>query len=74
MAHREMRKSRVLMVAAGLFVVLLGLWVRVGWLQIALHDQFLARAAENQQLRLKLIPERGELLDRHGAVSPATCG
>ncbi|MCC6350620.1 MAG: transpeptidase family protein [Candidatus Eisenbacteria bacterium] len=68
MAHREMRKSRVLMVAAGLFVVLLGLWVRVGWLQIALHDQFLARAAENQQLRLKLIPERGELLDRHGAV------
>lgn len=68
MAHREMRKSRVLLAAAGLFLGLLCLWARVGWLQLALHSHFLARAAENQQLRLKLIPKRGELLDRHGEV------
>lgn len=68
MAHREMRKSRVLLVAAGLFVGLLCLWARVGWLQLGLNGHFLARAAANQQLRLKLIPKRGELLDRHGRV------
>jgi cell division protein FtsI/penicillin-binding protein 2 len=63
-----MRKSRVLMAAAGLFLGLLCLWVRVGWLQLGLHGHFTARAAANQQLRLKLIPKRGELLDRHGRV------
>ncbi len=68
MAHRELRKSRVLLAAAGLFLGLLCLWLRVGWLQIALHSKFLARAAENQQLRLKLVPKRGELLDRNGRV------
>ncbi len=68
MAHRELRKSRVLVAAAGLFVGLLCLWARVGWLQLGLHGHFLARAAENQQLRLKLVPQRGELLDRRGRV------
>lgn len=68
MAHRELRKSRVLVAAAGLFLGLACLWVRVGWLQLGLHGHFVARAAENQQLRLKLIPKRGELLDRHGRV------
>ena len=38
MAHRELRKSRVLVAAAGLFFALLCLWVRIAWLQIALHD------------------------------------
>lgn len=68
MAHREMRKSRVLMAAAGLFFLLLCLWARVAWLQIGQHGHFVARAAANQQLRLKLIPKRGELLDRDGRV------
>jgi cell division protein FtsI/penicillin-binding protein 2 len=63
-----MRKSRVLTAAAGLFLGLLCLWVRVGWLQVGLHGHFVARAAENQLQRLKLIPKRGELLDRKGRV------
>lgn len=68
MAHKELRKSRVLMAAAGLFLGLLCLWVRVGWLQLVLHGEFVARAAQNQQLRLKIVPRRGELIDRHGRV------
>lgn len=68
MAHRELRKSRVLAAAAGLCFGLLCLWVRIAWLQIGLHEHFVARAAQNQQLRLKLVPKRGELLDRQGRV------
>jgi stage V sporulation protein D (sporulation-specific penicillin-binding protein) len=63
-----MRKSRVLLAAAGLFLMLLGVWGRVAWLQLALHDHFVARAAENQLSRHKLIPRRGELLDCNGRV------
>lgn len=68
MAHRELRKSRVLLAAAGLLVGLLCLWVRVAWLQLALHGHFVERAAQNQELRLKLVPKRGELVDRQGRV------
>lgn len=68
MAHREMRKSRVLVVAAGLFLFLLTLWGRTAWLQVVLHQQFLARAQENQQVRKKVLPRRGELRDRQGRV------
>ncbi len=63
-----MRKSRVLLAAAGLFFFLACLWVRVAWLQVALHEHFAARAAENQLQRHKLVPRRGELLDRSGRV------
>lgn len=68
MAHREMRKSRVLVVAAGLFLVLLTLWARTAWLQTALHSHYVARAQENQQVRKKVLPRRGELRDRRGRV------
>lgn len=68
LAHREMRKSRVLVVAAGLFVVLAALWLRTAWLQTALHGHYQARALENQQVRKKVLPRRGEVRDRHGRV------
>ncbi len=63
-----MRKSRVLLAAAGLFFMLACLWARVAWLQIALHGHFEARAAENQLQRRKLVPRRGELRDCNGRV------
>lgn len=66
MAHREMRKSRVLVAAAGLFVGLLCLWARVAWLQLGMHDHFTRRAAENQIERRPIVPHRGLLLDRQG--------
>lgn len=66
MAHRELRKSRVLVAAAGLFFALTLLWVRIAWLQIALHDQFDARAKANQTQHEKILPRRGPILDRRG--------
>ena len=66
MAHTEVRKSRVLVAAAGLFLCLLALWARMAWLQIACHERFEARAERNQEQRVLLSPTRGELLDRHG--------
>jgi cell division protein FtsI/penicillin-binding protein 2 len=63
-----MRKSRVLLAAAGFLILLVGVWVRVAWLQVALHDHFVARAAENQLSRHKLVPRRGPLLDCNGRV------
>jgi stage V sporulation protein D (sporulation-specific penicillin-binding protein) len=65
LAHRDLRKSRVLVVAAGLFLGLIGLWLRVGWLQIARHSYYTDRAERNQEHRVVVSPERGELLDRY---------
>jgi cell division protein FtsI/penicillin-binding protein 2 len=61
-----MRKSRVLMAAAGLFLGLAGLWIRVAWLQIVEHAHYEARAERNQEQRVLVPPVRGNLLDRHG--------
>src|SRR5262245_51968813 len=63
-----MRKSRVLLAAAGLFCGLTCLWLRVAVLQTALHGHFAARARENQEHHEKLLPKRGVIVDRHGKV------
>jgi cell division protein FtsI/penicillin-binding protein 2 len=63
-----MRKSRVLVAAAGLLFGLLVVWVRVAWLQVARHDYYAGRADLNQEQRVLLRPARGRLLDRHGKV------
>ncbi len=63
-----MRKSRVLMVAAGLLFVLAIVWLRVMWLQVPMHSHYMSRAAERQLNRVKLVPRRGDLLDRNGQV------
>jgi len=65
-AHTEVRKSRVLVAAAGLLFCLLTLWARLVWLQVVCHSRFEARAERNQEQRVLLPPVRGELLDRHG--------
>ena len=61
-----MRKSRVLVTAAGLLLGLLALWLRVGWLQLGAHAEYAARAERNQQQRVLVRPDRGDLLDRRG--------
>ncbi len=66
MAHKELRKSRVLVAAAGLLFGLVCLWLRIAWLQIPLHDQFEARAKANQSQHVKILPRRGPILDRRG--------
>ena len=63
-----MRKSRVLLAAAGLFFMLGLLWTRVAFLQTAMHEHYAARARENQQHHEKILPHRGILTDRRGKV------
>ena len=63
-----MRKSRVLVAAAGLLLGLVVVWVRVGWLQIVRHAHYTERADLNQEQRVLLRPARGNLLDRGGQV------
>jgi cell division protein FtsI/penicillin-binding protein 2 len=66
LAHRELRRSRVLVAAAGLFLCLVILWLRVAWLQIVQHRHYEERADRHQEQRVLLKPVRGELLDRRG--------
>jgi cell division protein FtsI/penicillin-binding protein 2 len=63
-----MRKSRVLVAAAGLLFGLMAIWLRVGWLQVVRHDYYEGRADLNQEQRVLLRPTRGNLLDRDGRV------
>jgi stage V sporulation protein D (sporulation-specific penicillin-binding protein) len=56
----------VLVAAAGLFIALLTLWVRVAWLQVVRHAYYSERAERNQEQRVLVNPVRGDLLDRYG--------
>ena len=68
MAHKDTRKSRVLLTAAGLFLGLGCLWARVAYLQTVLHEHYAARARENQEHHEKILPRRGVITDRRGKV------
>jgi len=52
--------------AAGLFIALLTLWLRIGWLQLARHAYYSERAERNQEQRVLVNPVRGDLKDRYG--------
>ena len=54
------------MVAAGLFLGLVALWLRIGWIQLARHAHYVERAERIQEQRVPVEPVRGQLLDRHG--------
>jgi cell division protein FtsI/penicillin-binding protein 2 len=56
----------VLVAAAGLFLGLVVLWLRVAWLELVLHAHYVARAETIQIRRVPVPPLRGELLDRRG--------
>jgi cell division protein FtsI/penicillin-binding protein 2 len=61
-----MRKSRVLVAAAGLFLAFALLWLRVVWLSTVMHATFTERAERNQEQRVLVKPARGDLMDRRG--------
>jgi stage V sporulation protein D (sporulation-specific penicillin-binding protein) len=58
----------VLVAAAGLFFGLVVLWLRIGWLQLALHAHYAQRAEEIQEQRVLQKPTRGNLVDRRGRL------
>ena len=56
------------MAAAGLFVALVVIWLRILWLQVFAHSDYAARADRLQEQRVLLRPVRGQLLDRRGRI------
>jgi cell division protein FtsI/penicillin-binding protein 2 len=68
LAHKELRRSRVLVAAAGLFAGLIAIWLRVFWLQVVEHGAYAARADVIQEQRVLLRPVRGNLFDRRGRI------
>ena len=54
------------MAAAGLFLGLGLLWLRVAWIQLVQHGEYEARAERNQEQRVLQRPVRGAILDRYG--------
>jgi cell division protein FtsI/penicillin-binding protein 2 len=63
-----MRRSRVLVAAAGLLLGLAGLWLRVAWIQIVQHGHYAERADRLREQRVLLKPVRGDFFDRNGRV------
>ncbi len=66
----EMSEFRRRVAVAGVFVlvlfaVLLG---RFFWLQVVQHDYYLTQAEANRISLVPVVPNRGLILDRHGAV------
>ncbi|HET7226826.1 MAG TPA: penicillin-binding transpeptidase domain-containing protein [Candidatus Eisenbacteria bacterium] len=54
------------MAAAGLFLGVLLLGLRVVWLAVVCHGEFETRAERNQEQRVLVPPVRGSVLDRNG--------
>lgn len=58
--------NRVLAIAFLFVVWMLVIIGRLYWLQVAKHDYYMAKARENQQLRLETMASRGAIVDRNG--------
>lgn len=58
--------NRVLAIAFLFVAWMLVIIGRLYWLQVAKHDYYLAKARENQQLRLETMAARGPIVDRNG--------
>ncbi|MEO7028564.1 MAG: penicillin-binding transpeptidase domain-containing protein [Acidobacteriaceae bacterium] len=58
------RRARFVWVALFFFFWVSAIVVKLGWLQIVRHDEFVERAALQQQRNIKLSPQRGVLYDR----------
>jgi len=57
--------NRILTIAFLFVVWMLVIIGRLYWLQVAQHDYYLAKARENQQMRLETMAARGAIVDRN---------
>ncbi|MDO9291987.1 MAG: penicillin-binding protein 2, partial [Hydrogenophaga sp.] len=66
----DLAQFRTRVLAAGLAVlVAFGLLAaRMVYLQVMRHDDLLAQAESNRTAVLPVVPNRGQILDRHGRV------
>jgi penicillin-binding protein 2 len=69
-SDREIHHFRMRLSALGMLVfICFGLLVaRFVWLQVYKHSQYMAQAEDNRIALVPIVPNRGLILDRHGAV------
>ena len=65
---RPMLKSRLLVAAGALVLWVLGIEVRLVWLQVKEHDALVARAERQQLSTVDAPAKRGEIFDRNGRL------
>ncbi len=65
---RSKFKRRVVCLLCALGVWTVGVEARLVELQVVRHKEMLARALDQQQRVVKLVPQRGDIVDRHGEV------
>ncbi|MEO6724917.1 MAG: penicillin-binding protein [Blastocatellia bacterium] len=58
--------KRTLTITLLLGVWMIGIIVRLIWLQVLRHDHYVARAAQNQTSQIETLATRGPILDRNG--------
>jgi cell division protein FtsI (penicillin-binding protein 3) len=64
--RREFTASeRLLLVACLILIWMVAVVGRLGYLQLVLHSEFLARAARQQQHIIEITPKRGSIYDRN---------
>lgn len=61
-------RRRTLLVSSCLFLWFLGLFLRLIQLQVIEHRQLRAAAIRQNQLKFKIVPERGSIYDRRGNI------
>ena len=68
--QEELERFRSRLAVAGGFVLLCFtlLFIRFVWLQIVQHDYYQTRAEDNRISLVPIVPNRGLILDRNGAV------
>ncbi|MGZ5802459.1 MAG: penicillin-binding protein 2, partial [Burkholderiaceae bacterium] len=68
--ERELHFFRLRLSAVGVFVfICFGLlFARFFWLQVIKHSDYAAQAEENRISIVPLVPNRGLILDRNGAI------
>src|ERR1700712_1368209 len=59
------RRARFVWVAGFFFLWTVAIVLRLGWLQIGRHAEFVDRAARQQQRTFEVAPRRGVLYDRN---------
>lgn len=61
-------RTRVLVIGLAVLVAFGLIAARLVWLQVVRHDELLAQAESNRTAILPVVPNRGQIIDRHGRV------
>lgn len=61
-------RTRVIVIALAVLVAFGLIVARMVWLQVVQHEAYMAQAESNRTAVLPVVPNRGQIVDRHGRV------